>query len=151
MGKDMFAKGLVVCLFATLGMLLMGHQALGGTRLKTEPATVVLAPKAMAGVKIIGSGFKPEDRVEIVLAGADKGRDVPVAFAEADASGAFTTKMNILSILQGFFHFRFKKGKPTPDPKNPPLPPGEYTLKAKSWDSKLVAACKLVITAPKKK
>lgn len=85
------------------------------------------------------------------LAGADKGKDVPVATAEADSSGSFTTRMNIISVLQGVFHFRFKKGKPTPDPKNPPLPPGAYTLKATSWDSNIKASYNLKINAPPKK
>jgi hypothetical protein len=135
----------VGCLFFT------EQKASAEASLKAEPSSVVMAPKAMVGVKLIGSGFNAEDRVDIVFAEADKGQDVPVAFAEADASGAFETKMNILSVLQGFFHFRFVKGRPTPDPNNPPLPPGEYTLLAKSWDSGLQAVCKLVITAPPKK
>jgi len=150
MAKNIF-KGLILVFIAIVGVHFSGYQAIAGTSLKTDPAAVSMSPKAMASMKIIGSGFKVEDRIDIFLAGADKGKDVPLAFAEADVSGAFVTRMNILSILQGFFHFRFKEGKPTPDPKNPPLPPGEYTLKAKSWDSNLEAVCTLVITAPKKK
>ena len=134
-----------------MSLVLAGQPAQAGPTLKTDPASVVMSPKAMATMKIIGSGFKAADRIEIVLAKADKGKDVVVGSAEADASGNFTTRMNILSVLQGFFHFRFKKGKPTPDPKNPPLPPGTYTLKASSWDSKLEASYDLVITAPPKK
>jgi hypothetical protein len=83
-----------------------------------------------------------------LLAAADKGQDVPVASAEADGSGAFETKMEMLSILQGIMHFRFKDGKPAPDPNNPPLPPGRYTLKASSRDSGLEASCQMEIKAP---
>ena len=119
--------------------------------LKTEPTAVDMNPRAMAGMKIIGSGFKAGDRIEIALIGADKGKDVPVAFAEADEKGAFETKMNMLSILQGIFHFKFTRGKPAPNPKNPPLSPGLYVMQASSWDSKLKATCSLEIKMPPKK
>lgn len=151
MTKNIFAKVLIAASIVILSMHFLGHQAQAEIYLKTDPSSVAMSPEAMASMKIIGSGFKAEDRIAIFLAGADKGKDVPLAFAEADASGAFVTRMDILSILQGFFNFRFKEGKPTPDPKNPPLPPGQYTLKAKSWDSNLEAVCTLVITAPEKK
>jgi hypothetical protein len=142
---------IVVFFFFQLGILLAASQAIAQSSLKAEPAVVELNPGALAAAKLIGSGFKAEDRIVIVLAGADKGKDVPVATAEADAAGLFEAKMDMLSILQGIFHFRFKEGKLVPDPNNPPLPPGVYNLKASSWDSGLEAACNFEITAPKKK
>lgn len=137
-----------------IAAIIAGCAHLPGTQkasLKTEPSAVDMNPRAMAGMKIIGSGFKAGDRIEIALIGADKGKDVPVAFAEADEKGAFETKMNMLSILQGIFHFKFKRGKPAPDPKNPPLSPGLYVMQASSWDSKLSATCSLEIKVPPKK
>jgi hypothetical protein len=133
-----------------VGFHLGGTEAWAQGSIKADPPSADLAPPALAAVKIMGSGFKAEDRVLIVLAGADKGQDVPVAFAEADASGAFEAKMEMLSILQGILHFRFKEGKPLPDPNNPPLPPGSYTLRASSRDSGLEAKCSFEIKAPSK-
>lgn len=139
---------LVLVLFV---LFFMGDTAAwAGATLKAEPAAAELNPKVLAGVNLVGSGFQAEDRIVIVLTGG-KGQDIPVASADADASGAFETKMNMLSILQGIFNFRFQGGKPVPDPNNPPLRPGKYGLKASSWDSKLEAACDFEITAPAKK
>jgi hypothetical protein len=149
--KKMIPKQIILIFVLSVGVLLVGSRANAETTLKAEPAAVDYSPKKMAGMKIIGAGFQAEDRVLIVLAGADKGEDVPVASAEADASGSFETRMNILSILQGVFHFRFKKGKPTPDPNNPPIPPGVYMLKATSWDSASEASCNVTFKASKKK
>ncbi|MDY6881039.1 MAG: hypothetical protein V2J25_04920 [Desulfatiglans sp.] len=149
--KKIFLKMITVVFVLALGAHILGPQAEAGTSLKTEPSAAPLNPKALAVVKIMGSGFQAEDRVEITMVKANKGKDVNVAFAEADSSGKFETKMNILSILQGIFNFRFKKGKPTPDPNNPPIPPGKYTLKASSWDSKAEASCVFEITVPPKK
>lgn len=148
-------KGLSVAIIGflvlTVGVFLAESPARADSTLKAEPAVVELAPGALAAAKLIGSGFKAEDRVLIILKGADQGKDVPVATTEADASGSFEAKMDMMSILQGIFHFRFMAGKPTPDPNNPPLPPGIYSLKARSWDSGLEAGCDFEITAPKKK
>lgn len=128
-------KGLSVAIigFLVLSMVVFFAEspARAESTLKADPAVVELAPGALAATKLIGSGFKAEDRVLITLKGADKGKDVPVATTEADASGSFEAKMDMMSILQGIFHFRFKEGKPTPDPNNPPLPPGIYSLKAR--------------------
>ena len=150
MAKKILLKALIMTFVLAVGVHLACSQAQAGASIKTEPAAVDLNPKAMAVMKIIGSGFKADDRINIVLAKASKGKDLPVAYAEADASGNFTTKMNMLSILQGIFNLRFKKGKPVPVGV-PPLPPGKYTMKAKSWDSGLEASCIMEITAPKKK
>ena len=133
-----------------LGVHFPCAEALAQSSLKAEPPAADLAPPALAAVKLIGAGFKAEDRVLIVLAAADKGQDVPLASTEADASGAFETKMEMLSILQGILHLRFKEGKPVPDPGNPPLPPGSYTLKASSRDSGLEARCSFEMKAPSK-
>lgn len=117
--------------------------------LKTVPPEVPMIPPVLIGkFKIEGSGFKAEDRVEIVLAGVDKGKDLPIASAEADASGNFITSIPPVTVLQGIYHFKFVKGKPTPDPKNPPLPPGTYTLKATSWDSPCTAECTFKMLPP---
>lgn len=134
-----------------VGIAFIGAQAWAGASLSVIPATVEMNPKAMMGAKITGTGFQPEDRIVIVLVKANKGQDVPVGSADADAQGKFETTMNSLSVLQGFFNMRFKDGKPVPDPNNPPLPPGEYTLKASSWDSKAEASCMLKVTPPQKK
>jgi len=135
----------------SMGIPFAVNQAHSQPLLKAEPAEAELSPASLAAVKLIGSGFKAEDRIVIVMAGADKGQDVPVASSEADASGSFESKMDMLSILQGIFHFRFKMGKPVPDPENPPLPPGVYKLKASSWDSGFDATCEFKIVPPKKK
>ena len=134
-----------------LGIFSTASHAWAESALKAEPPEAELNPGALAAVKFMGSDFKAEDRVVIVLVGADKGKDVPVATTEADASGSFEAKMDMLSILQGIFHFRFKEGKPVPDPTNPPLPPGGYRLKATSWDSGLEASCNFEIKPPTKK
>ncbi len=141
----------ILCMVLASMMFLVKSHAQAETSLKAEPATAELNPQALAAVKIKGSGFKPEDRIMIVLAGADKGKDIPVGAAEADAAGSFETTMNMLSILQGIFHFKFQDGKPAPDPSNPPLSPGTYKIKAASWDSKLEALCNIDIKAPEKK
>jgi hypothetical protein len=149
------SKGLSVAivgfLVLTMGVLGAESPARADSTLKADPEVVELAPGALAAAKLIGSGFKAEDRVLIILKGADQGKDVPVATTEADASGSFEAKMDMMSILQGIFHLKFVAGKPTPDPNNPPLPPGIYSLKARSWDSGLEAVCNFEITAPKKK
>lgn len=149
--KKIFIKILIVTSVLAIGLHFAVSEALAGASMKTEPASVPMNPKAMATMKIIGAGFGTEDRVQIVLVKANKGQDVPVASADADKQGNFTTRMNILSILQGFFNFRFKGGKPLPDPKNPPCPPGKYTMKATSWDSDAEATYVLEITPPPKK
>jgi len=149
--KKIFIKILIVIFGLALGLHFAGVEVLAGTSLKTDPASVPMNPAAMAGMKIIGAGFGSEDRIQIVLVKVNKGQDVPVASADADKDGNFTTTMNMLSILQGFFNFRFKGGKPLPDPQNPPCPPGKYTMKATSWDSDAEATCELEITPPPKK
>lgn len=126
-------------------------QAACAASIKAAPPEVPMIPPVLIGkFKIEGSGFKPEDRVEIVLAGVDKGKDLPVASAEADASGNFVTSIPPVTVLQGIFHLKFVRGKPTPDPSNPPLPPGSYTLKAVSWDSPCKASCSFKLLAPPK-
>lgn len=149
--KKIFIKILIVIFVLAVGLHFGMSEALAGASIKTDPASVAMNPKAMATMKIIGAGFGAEDRVQIVLVKANKGQDVPVGSADADKQGNFTTRMNILSILQGFFNFRFKGGKPLPDPKNPPCPPGKYTVKATSWDSNAVATYELEIIPPPKK
>jgi len=149
--KKSLLRAAVILSVVGLSVLVLGQQAKAEPMLKAEPAAVELNPKALAGVKLIGSGFQAEDRIVIDLVGAPKGKDVPVATADADTSGSFETTMNMLSILQGIFNFRFQGGKPVPDPNNPPLPPGKYTLRASSWDSKLEASGSFEITAPQKK
>ncbi|MBU2551163.1 MAG: hypothetical protein KKB20_22315 [Proteobacteria bacterium] len=149
--RCLFTKLLVMAFVLAVGLALSGTPALAGASLKTDPAAVDYNPKALATMKIMGSGFGPEDRVEIVLSKANKGQDVPVASADADKDGNFVTTMNMLSILQGIFNMRFKQGKPAPDPNNPPLPPGKYTMNAKSWDSPATASYELTINAPAKK
>jgi len=120
--------------------------------IKTIPPEVPMIPPVLIGkFKIEGSGFKPADRIEILLAGVDKGKDLPIASAEADASGNFKTSIPPVTVLQGIYHFKFVRGKPTPDPKNPPLPPGMYTLKAISWDSTCTASCTFKMLAPPKR
>ena len=151
MTKKIFLKILIVTSVLAIGLHFAVSETLAGASIKTDPASVAMNPKAMATMKIIGAGFGAEDRVQIVLVKANKGQDVSVASADADKDGNFTTTMNMLSILQGFFNFRFKEGKPVPDPNNPPCPPGKYTMKAKSWDSDAEATCELEITPPPKK
>ncbi len=120
--------------------------------IKTVPPAVPMIPPVLIGkFKIEGSGFKPADRVEILLAGVDKDKDLPIAAAEADASGNFKTSIPPVTVLQGIYHFKFVRGRPTPDPKNPPLPPGTYTLKAISWDSPCTASCSFKMLAPPKR
>lgn len=146
-----YVKVLLCTLIGIVGIAFAGAQAWAGASLSVNPATVEMNPKAMASAKITGAGFQPDDRIVIVLVKANKGQDVPVGSADADAQGKFETTMNTLSILQGFFNMRFKEGKPAPDPNNPPLPPGDYTMKAFSWDSKAEATCVIKVTAPEKK
>jgi hypothetical protein len=149
--KKLFRVFLIVTFILAIGAHIVETQDKSVITLRAEPSQVEINPKTLAEVKIIGTGFRAEDRVLIVFAGADKGKDVAVGSAEADASGSFETKMDMLSILQGIFHFRFSEGKPIPDPNNPPLPPAKYKLSASSWDSGLVAVCDLEIIAPVKK
>ena len=146
-----YIKVLLQAFIGIVGIAFIGSQAWAGASLKVDPATVEMNPKVMTAAKITGDGFQPDDRIVIVLVKANKGQDVPVGSADADAQGKFETTMNTLSILQGFFNMRFKEGKPVPDPNNPPLPPGDYTLKASSWDSKAEASCVIKVTAPEKK
>ncbi len=120
--------------------------------MKTVPPAVPMIPPVLIGkFKIEGSGFKPADRIEILLVGVDKGKDLPIAAAEADASGNFKTSIPPVTVLQGIFHLKFVRGRPTPDPKNPPLAPGTYTLKAISWDSPCTATCTFKLLAPPKR
>ena len=149
--KRFYIQAIFLFFILTLTIHFVGGEARAKVSLKAEPSSAELNPKALAVVQIIGSGFKAQDRVMISLTGGKKGIDVPVASAEADDSGSFQTRMNILSILQGVCNFRFKKGRPTPDPNNPPSPPGNYVLKAYSWDSKLETSCDFVIKPPQKK
>ena len=149
--RCLYSKLPVMTLVLAVGLALTGSPALAGASLKTDPAEVMYGPPTMVKMKIIGSGFGPGDRVQIVLVKANKSQDVPVASVDADKDGNFTTTMNMLSILQGFFNMRFKQGKPVPDPKNPPLPPGKYMMKASSWDSPATASYELNITPPPKK
>ena len=141
----------IACFLAVATIYFIGSSAIAETLLKTEPTEAVLDPKSLAAVKIKGTGFNAEDRIMIVLAGADKGKDIAIATADADASGSFETTMNMLSILQGIFHFRYQEGKPIPDPNNPPITTGSYKMKALSWDSKLEAMSHFDIKAPEKK
>ncbi len=120
--------------------------------LKTDPPAVPMIPPVLIGkFKIEGSGFKANDRVQIMLAGVDNGKDLQIASAEADQAGNFKTSIPPVTVLQGIYHFNFIKGRPTPDPKNPPLPPGTYTLKAISWDSPCTATCTFKMLAPPKR
>lgn len=149
--RCLFTKIALAAFILAVSLALTSTPVLADASLKTDPPKVVMGVKTMAGMKIIGAGFGPEDRIQIVLVKANKGKDVPVASADADKAGKFVTRMNVLSILQGFFNFRFKKGKPAPDPKNPPLPPGKYTMMATSWDSAAKATWVLEVLPPKKK
>ncbi len=149
-GKSL-SVAIIGILVLSIAVFIGESPARADSTLRAEPAAVEMTPGALAAAKLIGSGFKAEDRILITLKGADQGKDVPVATTEADSSGSFEAKMDMMSILQGIFHFKFVGGKPTPDPNNPPLPPGIYGLKARSWDSGLEAACDFEITAPQKK
>ena len=149
--KKLMRYTIITVLVLAFGAYIAGcahFPGMQGPTIKAEPAAAVMAPPALAAVKITGSGFKAGDRVEIVLAKADKGQDVPIAFGEANAEGVFETKMDMLSILQGIFHFQFQGGKPVPNPNNPPLKPGAYVMQGSSWDSKLSATCNFEIQAP---
>ncbi len=126
-----------------------GKQAVQEGSLTVTPSSVELG-MGMVGQKITftGAGFAPGDRVSIVLVSAWEGKDVDIASATADQSGAFTAEVGATTKIMTILHAAAPGWTPPYPAGTPPLAPGVYTAKAVGWDSDVVATCPFELKAP---
>ncbi len=124
-----------------------------GPQLAADPAAISLGVAKVAKTKMVfvGKGFAPQEKVMLVLHGADAATReimVPLGFGTADDRGRFAVEvekqMKISNLLNADVVFG-EKG-PIVMVSGPPVPAGAYTVKATGYQSNLEATCALTLT-----
>ncbi len=158
-------SGLSILRLAALGLLLTAigcgrpsvrlEETLAGPQMASDPAAISLGVAKIAKTKMVfvGKGFGPQEKVMLVLHGADAATReimVPLGFGIADDQGRFTIEldkqMKITNLLNADVVFG-EKG-PIVLVSGPPVPAGAYTVKATGYQSNREAVCALTLSAP---
>jgi hypothetical protein len=136
---------------------------ISGPQIMVEPDALRLGVARVMGtdISIRGKGFEPEDSVFITMMGIKqngKSVDIPIFAADVDKSGDFAVKTTPgfdpvgltfkIGILLRAKTGTNEKGKTILIVSQPPIPAGEYTLKAVSMESDKTATCRLVLKDP---
>ncbi len=157
--------GILIC-FSLIAYILTGC---AGTPMQfnpnnTAPQLITDPPAIRLGIARLindtplvfqGRGFKPGDSVIINLVGVKKDKgpmDIPIAEAVVDGTGAFKTEevtrlVKITELLQADTALNDQMETYIVISR-PPIPAGEYTVRADSMDSDKKAECRLLIKDP---
>ncbi len=134
---------------------------LNAADLSVAPDKTAISPDLIKEpIMFNGSGWKPNEMVIIDLVlpagvkvkGASEGENVGIAMGNADANGGLKAKVDPMTVLMTFLQVGWDDNTMKPDfTQSTPLPPGNYTLKARGVDSGVETQTTLTIVPTLKK